>query len=140
VLTLAALGYYEPRWSDGILDDAATSCAITGHRSPTGSTLRRSTAPYRPGHVLVATEPVPSSSRAGPAATGGSRVIEYPDGPVTAYTHGSRQNVTNGETIVRGQRFGLMEATGDVTGEPLHIETRVGGRAVNVRRSLVASC
>lgn len=92
------------------------------------------------GDVLVAAEDgvVIFAGRSG--GYGLLTLIEHPDGVVTSYAHQSRQDVAAGQAVSRGQRIGLMGATGNVTGDHLHFETRVGGRAVNPRRYLSATC
>ena len=67
-------------------------------------------------------------------------LIQHADGVVTAYAHQSRQDVSRGQQVGRGQPIGLMGSTGNVTGDHLHFETRVGGRAVNPRRYLPRGC
>ena len=92
------------------------------------------------GDVLVAAEDgvVIFAGRSG--GYGRLTLIEHPDGVVTAYAHQSRQDVAAGQSVSRGQRIGLMGATGNVTGDHLHFETRVRGRAVDPRRYLSPSC
>lgn len=94
----------------------------------------------RSGDVLVAAEDgvVIFAGRSG--GYGRLTMIEHPDGVVTAYAHQSRQDVGAGQPVSRGQRIGLMGATGNVTGDHLHLETRGRGRAVDPRRYLSTSC
>ena len=67
-------------------------------------------------------------------------LIDHGDGVVTAYAHQSRIDVTRGQRVARGQVIGAVGATGNVTGDHLHYETRVGGRATNPRAYLQQGC
>jgi len=60
-------------------------------------------------------------------------VISHSDGTMTLYAHmlsGSRR-VQTGDTVSQGQVIGTVGSTGNSTGNHLHFEVRIGGRAVN---------
>jgi murein DD-endopeptidase MepM/ murein hydrolase activator NlpD len=57
--------------------------------------------------------------------------IDHGEGVVTAYMHLSRALVSVGDTVARGQRIGLVGATGRVTGPHLHWAARYGELTVN---------
>jgi murein DD-endopeptidase MepM/ murein hydrolase activator NlpD len=57
--------------------------------------------------------------------------IDHGGGVVTAYFHLSKPFVAAGDTVVRGQRIGLVGATGRVTGPHLHWAARYGTVTVN---------
>ena len=63
----------------------------------------------------------------------GGRVvyIDHGEGVVTGYLHMSRVLVAAGDTVARGQRIGLVGATGRVTGPHLHWNARYGSLTVN---------
>ncbi len=63
----------------------------------------------------------------------GGRVIyiDHGGGLVTAYLHLSKVLVAPGDTVARGQRIGLVGATGRVTGPHLHWAARYGATTVN---------
>ena len=67
-------------------------------------------------------------------------LIDHGDGVVTAYAHQSRIDVERGQRVSRGQTIGAVGATGNVTGDHLHYETRVGGRPTNPRSYLQQGC
>ena len=67
-------------------------------------------------------------------------LVDHGDGVVTAYAHQSRIDVTRGQRVSRGQVIGAVGATGNVTGDHLHYETRVGGRPTNPRTYLQQGC
>lgn len=57
--------------------------------------------------------------------------VDHGAGVVTAYMHLSRFLVEVGDTVQRGQRIGLVGATGRVTGPHLHWAARYGSISVN---------
>lgn len=63
----------------------------------------------------------------------GGRVVyvDHGEGLVTAYMHLSKSLVVAGDTVERGQRIGLVGATGRVTGPHLHWGARYGALTVN---------
>lgn len=63
----------------------------------------------------------------------GGRIVyvDHGEGLVTAYMHLSRILVSVGDTVARGQRIGLVGATGRVTGPHLHWAARFGSLTVN---------
>lgn len=56
----------------------------------------------------------------------------------TRYLHLSRRDVVVGQRVRAGDRLGLMGATGFVTGPHLHLEVRLGGRAIDPEPWLAA--
>lgn len=57
--------------------------------------------------------------------------IDHGGGVVTGYFHMSKPLVAIGDTVTRGQRIGLVGATGRVTGPHLHWTARYGTITVN---------
>lgn len=57
--------------------------------------------------------------------------IDHGQGVITAYMHLSKFLVAVGDTVARGQRIGLVGATGRVTGPHLHWAARYGSLTVN---------
>jgi murein DD-endopeptidase MepM/ murein hydrolase activator NlpD len=57
--------------------------------------------------------------------------IDHGGGVVTSYFHLSKQLVTTGDTVARGQVIGLVGNTGRVTGPHLHWAARYGALTVN---------
>ena len=62
---------------------------------------------------------------------GGVVYIDHGGGVVTGYFHLSRTIVAAGDTVERGQRIGLVGASGRVTGPHLHWSARYGEHAIN---------
>jgi murein DD-endopeptidase MepM/ murein hydrolase activator NlpD len=62
---------------------------------------------------------------------GGVVYIDHGAGVVTAYFHMSKQLVTKGDTVARGQVIGLVGQSGRVTGPHLHWSARYGAITVN---------
>ncbi|HEX8849467.1 MAG TPA: M23 family metallopeptidase [Gemmatimonadaceae bacterium] len=63
----------------------------------------------------------------------GGRVVyvDHGEGLVTAYMHLSKPLVAVGDTVQRGQRIGLVGATGRVTGPHLHWNARYGAITID---------
>lgn len=57
--------------------------------------------------------------------------VDHGNGVVTGYFHLSRTLVSEGDTVSRGQKIGLVGATGRVTGPHLHWSARYGALTVN---------
>ena len=57
--------------------------------------------------------------------------IDHGAGVVTGYFHLSTALVSVGDTVARGQKIGLVGATGRVTGPHLHWAARYGAVTVN---------
>ena len=57
--------------------------------------------------------------------------IDHGGGVVTGYFHLSRTLVSPGDTVLRGQKIGLVGATGRVTGPHLHWSARYGALTVD---------
>lgn len=57
--------------------------------------------------------------------------IQHEFGIETRYGHMSKVRVTVGQRVSRGDRIGDMGSTGRSTGNHLHYEVRIGGKAVN---------
>jgi murein DD-endopeptidase MepM/ murein hydrolase activator NlpD len=66
-------------------------------------------------------------------------LVDHGNGVVSAYAHQSRFAVGQGTQVGRGQVIGYVGSTGNSTGPHLHLETRVGGTAVNPRQYLSGS-
>jgi murein DD-endopeptidase MepM/ murein hydrolase activator NlpD len=62
---------------------------------------------------------------------GGVVYIDHGAGVVTAYFHMSKQLVTKGDTVARGQVIGLVGQSGRVTGPHTHWSARYGAITVN---------
>jgi murein DD-endopeptidase MepM/ murein hydrolase activator NlpD len=58
---------------------------------------------------------------------GNMTVIDHGDGHATLYAHQSRQYVSDGQQVVRGQVIGACGSTGNSTGPHLHFEMHLNG-------------
>lgn len=57
--------------------------------------------------------------------------INHPQGYQTRYAHLSEIHVSEGASVTREQRIGLMGATGNASGAHLHFEIRRNGNVLN---------
>lgn len=58
-------------------------------------------------------------------------VLDHPDGISTLYAHCSRVDVQEGETVSMGDKIAAVGATGNATGNHLHLEVWRDGKALN---------
>jgi len=65
------------------------------------------------------------------ASWGNYIIIDHAGGYSTMYAHNSRNRVTTGQRVTRGQHIGDVGTTGLSTGNHLHFEIRRGGTHVN---------
>ena len=63
-------------------------------------------------------------------------VIDHGDGMVTLYGHCSKVYVRSGQTVKQGDVIAAVGSTGRSTGNHLHFEIRINGKAVNPRNYL----
>lgn len=62
--------------------------------------------------------------------------LENASGVETRYGHMSRQVVSQGQQVHKGDVIGYVGSTGNSTGPHVHYEIRVGGEAINPARFL----
>jgi murein DD-endopeptidase MepM/ murein hydrolase activator NlpD len=62
---------------------------------------------------------------------GNTVIISHGNGMTTLYAHNTRNNVTVGQTVRRGQQIATVGSTGFSTGNHLHFEVRLNGVSVN---------
>lgn len=61
-------------------------------------------------------------------------VVDHGDGTMTLYAHSDGLVVSKGQTVKKGQKLGIIGATGNVTGPHLHFEVRVKNKDGSVSR------
>jgi murein DD-endopeptidase MepM/ murein hydrolase activator NlpD len=62
--------------------------------------------------------------------------IDHGNGIVTVYGHLQGYNVTEGQTVTKGEVIGFVGHSGHATGSHLHYEVQVRGTAVNPHKYL----
>jgi murein DD-endopeptidase MepM/ murein hydrolase activator NlpD len=67
---------------------------------------------------------------------GNAIIVNHGGGLATLYGHQSRRVARVGDTVKQGQVIGYVGSTGHSTGNHLHFEVRIGGKAQNPRRFL----
>jgi murein DD-endopeptidase MepM/ murein hydrolase activator NlpD len=67
---------------------------------------------------------------------GNAIIINHGGGLATLYGHQSKRAASVGQVVKQGQVIGYVGSTGHSTGNHLHFETRIGGKAQNPRRYL----
>lgn len=65
------------------------------------------------------------------ASYGNLVIITHDNGAQTYYAHNSSLLVSSGQKVYRGQQIAKIGSTGNSTGNHLHFEIRIGGKAVN---------
>lgn len=91
------------------------------------------TAIYAVKSGTVVTSTARRNSRGNYTSYGEYIIIDHHDGTFTLYAHmspGSRMVSVN-QTVSQGQQIGKVGTTGNSTGNHLHFEVRVNGKAVN---------
>ena len=66
-----------------------------------------------------------------PALRGNCIVIDHGCNVFSVYMHLSRRDLSEGDSVAKGQKIGEVGATGFVTGPHLHFETRIGWEPVD---------
>lgn len=104
------------------------SCGFGGYKGHTGIDIDGKTGDpnfaYKSGKVVFA----------GYAGGYGYLVrIDHGNGFQTYYAHNSKLLVSVGQEVQQGQTIALQGSTGNSTGDHLHFEIRINGRAVNPR-------
>ena len=84
--------------------------------------------------LAVADGVVTAASSAG--TYGNLVVISHGNGIETYYAHCSRILVKVGQKVSSGDNIALVGSTGNSTGNHLHLEVRINGKAVNPQRYL----
>lgn len=85
--------------------------------------------PYRDTHapIVAARSGTVTVSTCVTGSFGCYIVIDHGDGFTSLYAHLSRQNVSVGQKVARGENLGLSGVTGYTTGEHLHFEIHQNG-------------
>ena len=99
---------------------------ISGDGATYGSTISAAAA----GTVIYVSTPVQGKNTGG-SGYGNYCMISHGNGIVTLYGHARRINVSEGQTVKKGQKIGEVGSTGTSTGAHLHFEVRVNGSTVD---------
>lgn len=83
------------------------------------------------GEIIVATKSGTVTACAYNSTRGYYVEVTHDDGVKTIYMHMSRQAVTTGTRVIRGQTLGYIGSTGVATGPHLHFSVVVNGTNVN---------
>ncbi|WP_196140396.1 M23/M56 family metallopeptidase [Aliikangiella sp. G2MR2-5] len=78
------------------------------------------------GKVIISTEKLKGKTNYGTII-----ILDHGNGLQTIYSHLSKLNVREGETVKQGEVIGRVGATGKATGPHLHLEVHQNSKAVN---------
>ena len=125
-----------PRWTAAFLRPRASDVdERVRHRSHVQRRVasRHLGVDYRGALAHRSTPPTAASSCSSTpsSSAGGVVYLDHGGGITTGYLHLSSALVAVGDTVARGQRIGLVGATGRVTGPHLHWTARYGALTVN---------
>ncbi len=114
---------------------ANITCGYGAYRGHTGADFAcpSGTAIYAVKSGTVVTSKAMRNSSGAYKSYGEYIVIDHHDGTMTLYAHmypGSRM-VTSRDSVSQGQQIGKVGTTGNSTGNHLHFEVRIRGKAVN---------
>lgn len=84
--------------------------------------------------LAVADGVVTHASRMG--SYGNLVIISHGNGVETYYAHCSKILVKKGQQVISGENIALVGSTGNSTGNHLHLEVRINGKAVNPQKYL----
>ena len=134
----AALNAYR----DIPMTSISLAAPVAGKRSPSFGFRRffngEARAPHSGMDIAAITGTPVNAPRAGVVAAtgnfffnGNTVIVDHGQGFVTLYCHLDRIDVSEGETVTKGDVLGLVGATGRVTGAHLHFGTYLTGTAVD---------
>ncbi|MCK9170040.1 MAG: M23 family metallopeptidase [Treponema sp.] len=72
-----------------------------------------------------------ASCRKGDPVYGNFIILQHSSGMTSIYAHLSKILITAGETVISGEKIGLVGQTGEATGPHLHFEIRMNGIATD---------
>ncbi len=129
--TAAASGYFQNPVPGAILTQAIHGNNGVDLGAPSGTPIHAAAA----GTVLIS-----KNDGGWNGGYGSYVVVKHSNGTQTLYAHMSKDIVSVGESVAKGEVIGYVGETGEATGNHLHFEVRGGKNSIGYTCSVMSRC